>query len=152
MPRHSHSTHRESGFTLIEVMVVIFIVGIISAIAIPSYRDHIRRSNYLDGQNALQSLMFDQERYRNNTRSYTDDLTNLGHSATAKSEVGMYNLKADNCRGQSGAAAIRSCVLLRAAPNNMARAGDAIFYLDSSGWRGHQATTGGSYIDGWDVD
>uniref|UniRef100_UPI00405777EF type IV pilin protein n=1 Tax=Candidatus Electronema sp. TaxID=2698783 RepID=UPI00405777EF len=36
--------HSESGFTLLEMMIVVTIIGILSAIAIPNYRDYVRRT------------------------------------------------------------------------------------------------------------
>lgn len=41
------------GFTLVEVMIVLVVVGILAAIAIPSYRDQIARSNRAEARNAL---------------------------------------------------------------------------------------------------
>jgi type IV pilus assembly protein PilE len=45
---------QQSGFTLIELMVVVMIVGIISAIAYPSYREQVRRSNRSEAKIALE--------------------------------------------------------------------------------------------------
>ena len=39
---------RENGFTLIELMIVVMIVGILSAVAIPSYQDYIHRAKFTE--------------------------------------------------------------------------------------------------------
>lgn len=62
------------GFTLIEVMIVVVVIGILAAVAYPSYQDYIRRSN----RSAAQQLMLDiasrQEQYMLDARSYTATL------------------------------------------------------------------------------
>ena len=47
------SLRRTRGFTLIEVMIVVAIVGILSAIAIPSYSEYIRRGHRADARAGL---------------------------------------------------------------------------------------------------
>lgn len=48
-----HTDARQKGFTLIEVMIVVAIVGILSAIAIPSYNEYIRRGHRADARAGL---------------------------------------------------------------------------------------------------
>lgn len=50
MKHHHRATH---GFTLIEVMIVVAIIGVLAAIAIPSYTEYIRRSHRAEAKNFL---------------------------------------------------------------------------------------------------
>lgn len=55
---------RIAGMTLIEVMVVVVIVGILAAIAYPSYLNSIRKSRRAEGVAALNSVQLAQEKLR----------------------------------------------------------------------------------------
>ena len=59
-----------SGFTLIELMITVAIVGILAAIAYPAYQDSILKGRRAEGRAALLNLLQQQERYYTQTGSY----------------------------------------------------------------------------------
>jgi type IV pilus assembly protein PilE len=58
------------GFTLIELMVVVVIVGILAAVAYPSYRDYVLRGQLVDGTTALSTFRAQMERFYQDNRTY----------------------------------------------------------------------------------
>ncbi|MGD7033769.1 type IV pilin protein [Methylotuvimicrobium buryatense] len=60
----------ERGFTLIELMIAVAVVGILAGIAYPSYQDSIRKSRRADAKGALMGLANAMERHFTETNSY----------------------------------------------------------------------------------
>ena len=73
------ATHpfRLHGFTLIELMIVVTVIGILAAIAYPSYQDYIRRARSIEAQSVMMDIQLMQEKYRINHVSY-GGLADLG--------------------------------------------------------------------------
>lgn len=61
---------RTAGFTLIELMIVVAILGILSAVAYPSYQNYIRKSRRADAHTLLQAAQLAQEKWRLNHVDY----------------------------------------------------------------------------------
>jgi type IV pilus assembly protein PilE len=66
------SRHAAKGFTLIELMVVLSIIAIIAAIAIPSYNEQVRKSRRADAVRTIGQLQLSLERWRAENPSYAN--------------------------------------------------------------------------------
>lgn len=69
------------GFTLIELMVVVLIVGLLAAIALPSYRQYVLRANRTVAKTFLTDLLSRQESFRADRKTYASNLTGLNFAA-----------------------------------------------------------------------
>lgn len=65
------------GFTLIELMIAVVIVGILAAIALPAYDGYVLRSNRTAGKTALMKVVGLQENYFTDRKSYADTIADL---------------------------------------------------------------------------
>lgn len=84
-----NNTSKQSGFTLIELMIVIAIIGVISAVAFPSYNSYMTKSRRADAKIALTKMADAQERYYLQNSTYTVTVTDVGG---ADSDDGNYTL------------------------------------------------------------
>ena len=134
----------QGGFTIIEMMVVVAIVAILTAIILPNYQDAVRKSRRADGRSALTEMASKQEQFfaQNNTYTTTVDAegTGLGMGKTT-SNKGYYNLTA--AAGACGS--ITRCYLLTATATDVQDADTPChkLTLDSTGRR-HGYTKGGA--------
>ena len=65
--------NRSQGFSLIELMIAVVIVGILAAIAIPMYSDYVTRSRRADGQATLMQVAQELERCYTQFSKYNDN-------------------------------------------------------------------------------
>lgn len=107
---------KAAGFTLIELMIVLAIMGILLAVVVPSYSDSVRKSRRADAMKELMELGARQERFYAQNSTYTIEIelnSGLGIVDGETSSGGYYTLSAEAC---SVAQPITRCYLLKATP------------------------------------
>ena len=74
---------KNSGFTLIELMIVVAVIGVLAAIAIPNYNEYVVRSRITEALSALSQMATKLEQHFQDNRSYTTACAVAGTAAVA---------------------------------------------------------------------
>jgi type IV pilus assembly protein PilE len=77
-----------AGFTLVELMVVVVVLTMLAAIAVPTYSAQIRKSRRSEAKSALLDLAGREERYMATRGVYTSTASELGYSGTFPQTIG----------------------------------------------------------------
>lgn len=129
---NNRSSPRPGGFTLIELMIVVAVIAIIAAVALPSYKDSVIKGKRAQGRAAVIDLLQQQERYFTQTNSYlifapgqtgnngtdssgstTVTIPFKTYSGDGSSTTAAYQLGASVC---SNTLTLRECVMVYARP------------------------------------
>lgn len=93
--------YRQRGVTLIELIIVMIIVGVLAAVAIPSYRSYVIRSQRADAKDALLALATAQEKFYLQCNTYATLIDNAPDCVAGElqgadtSKNGWYSLAVD---------------------------------------------------------
>lgn len=86
---------KSQGFTLIELMIVVAIVGILAAIAMPSYTQHVIRASREAAQTELMQMAAVQEKIYLNSSLYTAAAITAAYTGKSAGGLGITGTSAD---------------------------------------------------------
>ena len=72
---------KQQGFTLIELMIVVAIIGVLSAIAVPAYKDYVAKSAVTSAMGTVKSLLTNANLYSQNNTVTSTNLADIGGSS-----------------------------------------------------------------------
>lgn len=137
----------QHGFTLIEILIVVAILGVLASIALPAYQNSVLRSGRAEAKSELLQVASDLERYFSNFNTYIDDALPLNTPAVADRDRttvnGLYVISVAAC----GSGAIGNCFIATATPQG-AQTGDTCTTLTITN-TGVRGATGATVDECW---
>lgn len=137
---------RQKGFTLIEMMIVVAIIAILSAIAFPSYIKHVTKANRAAAEGCLSEIAGSLERFYTTNLRYDQDSAGVANPYTLPGCASAQETGANyNYPTPTGTALTATQYLITAVPKGAQLSRDTAcgtLSLDQTGARGISGTTG----------
>lgn len=149
--RISRRGARIAGFSLIEVMIVLVIIGALLLVAVPGYQESMRKSHRADGMRDLMELVSRQERFYAQNSRYSGDIesaSGLNFGSTISTE-GHYSLSAEACEDFDDDDFSTCYVLLAAPRGEQTRDACGTLTVNSKGQRDHTGSPGNDGLRCW---
>jgi type IV pilus assembly protein PilE len=136
---------RQHGFSLVELMIAVMIVGILAGFAVPSYLESTRKANRVNAKKAVLEAVARQETYRAQTLGYGRDMINLGYSTNPYvTPDGLYSVAVTSALPATGRAT--SFTITATALGEQVKDSCDGFALDNIG---NKTVSEGSVVDCW---
>jgi len=140
----------KEGVTLIEIMVVVAIVGMLAAIAIPAYNDYVTRSRRSDAFTALETVRAAQEMFRAEHGGYAINFAALA-GCGAGMAGGNYNISLQNVEDTNPVDLLDDDNAYRGqAQAQEKQTGDYSFQLDQNGVQWYNGGSGWNNDKNWE--
>ena len=140
-----------AGFSLIEVMIVLVIIGALLLVALPGYQESMKKSRRADGMRDLMELASREERFYAQNSRYTDEIedeSGLNFKTTVSSE-GHYDLSVALCKDPDQTD-FSTCYDLQAAPRGeQAQDACGTLSVNSKGQRKHSGSPDNDGLRCW---
>jgi prepilin-type N-terminal cleavage/methylation domain-containing protein len=147
-PMQEPAVHGSRGFTLVETMIVVVIVGVLASLATYGVRSYIRHAKTAEARQMILAIKAGEESYREETYQYLSSATTISErtvfpQATCSGDVpGMKKWSWEQPAGADCAAAFRSLGVTSTAPVQYG-------YVVVAVTAGQPMPDGGSLLKGW---